>query len=360
MIMRTRLCGVLGIEYPIIQAGMGIDHPAYPLVAAVSNAGALGSLGATGRSPSELGEQIALIRQRTRRPFAVNFLVSNFNEGAFCAALEAGPAVISFALGDPGDLIRRAHAAGAIVVQQIHTVAQARQAAERGVDVMIAQGGEAGGYGQFVGTLPLLPQVVDAVRPLPVVAAGGIADGRGIAAALLLGADGVNMGTRFLASTEAPIADGWKKAIIAAQSEDAVKVEFWNVISASSSGLAGYGSVPRALRTPFYDRWAPRQAEAVQKAQELRHELEAAVAEGRFHEYMPYAGQSAGLIRDVLPVREIIRRLITEAEETLKRAPTLAATLGGRRKSVTSRRAVTRSRQRPRRARSANGRRTQE
>src|SRR2546425_212452 len=212
IVMRTRLCELLGIEYPIIQAGMGIVHPAHALVAAVSNAGALGSLGAALRSPSELREQI-----------------------------------------------------------------------------------------------PLIPQVVDAVRPLPVVAAGGIGDGRGIAAALLLGAAGVNMGTRFLASVEAPIAEGWKKLIIAAQSEDAIKVELWNDISRSPMGRAGYGTVPRALRTPFHDQWAQRRAEAVQKVEELRGEIQAAVAEGRFHEYMPFAGQSAGLIHEVLPVREIIR-----------------------------------------------------
>jgi len=316
-VVRTRLCDLLGIDHPIIQAGMGIVHPAHALVAAVSNAGGLGSLGATGRSPSELREQIALIRERTSRPFAVNFLVSALNEDTFAAALEARPAVISFALGDPGDLVRRAHAAGALVVHQVHSVAQAIQAAERGVDVLIAQGGEAGGYGQFVGTLPLIPQVVDAVRPLPVVAAGGIGDGRGIAAALLLGAEGVNMGTRFLASAESPIADGWKRAIIAARSEDAVKVEFWNDITRSPTGKAGYGTVPRALRTPFLDRWAQQRAEVMQKAEELRNEIQAALSEGRFHEYMPFAGQS-----------EIIRRLISEAEETLRRAPTLLAPMG--------------------------------
>jgi len=333
MIMRTRLCELLGIEYPIIQAGMGIVHPAHALVAAVSNAGGLGSLGAALRSPSELREQLALIRERTDRPFAVNFLVSDFSEETFAAALEARPAVISFALGDPGDLVRRAHAAGAVVVHQVHTVAQAVQAAGRGVDVLIAQGGEAGGFGQFVGTLPLIPQVVDAVRPLPVVAAGGIGDGRGVAAALLLGAEGVNMGTRFLASIEAPIGDGWKRAIITAQSEDAVKVEFWNDISRSPMGRAGYVTVPRALRTPFHDWWAQRRAEAVQRAEELRNEIQAAFAEGRFHEYMPFAGQSAGLIHEVLPVREIIRQLISQAEETLRRAPTLVATIGAGRDS---------------------------
>src|SRR3989454_1615882 len=136
---------------------MGIVHPAHALVAAVSNAGGLGSLGATGRSPSELREQIALIRERTSRPFAVNFLVSNFDEETLAAALEARPAVISFALGDPGDLVRRAHAAGALVVHQIHTPAQATQAARRGVGGLIDPGGEGGGVWELVGTPPPIP-----------------------------------------------------------------------------------------------------------------------------------------------------------------------------------------------------------
>src|SRR5256886_12435205 len=145
IVMRTRLCELLGIEYPIIQAGMGIVHPAHALVAAVSNAGALGSLGAALRSPSELREQIALIRERTTRPFAVNFVVSDFKDETFAAALDARPAVISLALGDPGDLVRRAHAAGALVVHQIPTVAQAGQASGRGGGGLGAPGRRGGG-----------------------------------------------------------------------------------------------------------------------------------------------------------------------------------------------------------------------
>src|SRR6266571_4854812 len=165
--LHTPLCTLLGIEFPIIQAGMG----------------------------------------------------------AFTFTLAARPPVIAFALGDPGDLVQRAHDVGSLVIQQVTTVQQAREAAERGVDVIIAQGGEAGGYGGTIATFTLLPQVVDAVRPLPVVAAGGIADGRGLAAALVLGAQGVNLGTRFLASVEAPISADWKQALLAAESEDAIKVE---------------------------------------------------------------------------------------------------------------------------------------
>src|SRR5262249_25820317 len=163
------------------------------------------------------------------------------------------PAVISFALGDPGDLVRQAHDVGSLVMLQVTTVAQATEAAERGVDVIIAQGGEAGGYCGDVSTIALGPQVVCAVSPIPVGAAwGGIFDGRGIAAALVLGASGVNLGTRFIATQEAPAPYTWKQAIIAAKSEDAIKVEVLNDIS-PLPGTAGFGTVLRSLRTDFLD-----------------------------------------------------------------------------------------------------------
>src|SRR5207248_4397874 len=147
-----------GSSTRIIQAGMGRFTSA-ELVAAACNAGALGNLGTNGRSAAELRDQIAAIRQRTDRPFAVNFLISDFDEESFAAALEARVPVISFALGAPGDHARRAQASGALVLHQVHTVEQARQAAEQGVDALIAQGGEVGGFGQHVGVMALVPQV---------------------------------------------------------------------------------------------------------------------------------------------------------------------------------------------------------
>ncbi len=165
-------------------------------------------------------------RDLTNRPFAVNYVVPYFDErvdertALFELGMSIRPKLVSFALADPGDLVKRAHAAGALVMHQVTTVDQAEQAAARGVDVIVAQGGEAGGYGGSVATMVLVPQVVDAVRPIPVVAAGGIFDGRGLAAALVLGAVGVNVGTRFLAAREATISDAYKQAIIAAASQD--------------------------------------------------------------------------------------------------------------------------------------------
>ena len=320
--MKTTFCDLLGIEFPIIQAGMG-PFTSAELVAAVSNAGGLGSLGAGVRSTEDLRKQVARTQELTQRPFAINHTVSTLNEEAFALTLEAKPALISFALSDPGVLVKRAHDAGILVMHQITTVQQARQAAEQGVDVIIAQGSEAGGFGGTIAGLALIPQVVDAVSPIPVIAAGGIAEGRGLAAALGLGAQGINIGTRFLASTEAPINDGWQQAILVAESEDAIKVEVWNDFLASISGE--YGTVPRSLSSPFIEEWRNRRDDAKREAERIRAEVMAAVEQGRLGELMPFAGQTAGMVWEILPAAEIVHRIVREAEEALKRTAGLVA-----------------------------------
>ena len=320
----TPLCQVLGISNPVIQAGMGIFSSA-ELAAAVSDAGGLGTVGASQRTPEQLGAEIAKTFDLTSSPFAVNHLVSALNKDAFDVTLRAKPAVVSFALGDAGDLVKQCHDTGIRVIQQVHTVRQAVEAAKHGVDVIIAQGSEAGGFGGSVAALALVPQVVDAVRPIPVVAAGGIAEGRGLAAALLLGAQGVNLGTRFLATKEAPISADWKRMIVEAHSEDAIKVEVWNDFM-PAPGRGGYGTVPRALRTPFIERWQERREQARNDPERLQRELTQAMQAGRFHETVPFSGQTVGLIRDIQPAGELVRRIVEEAEATLRRA---ASILGG-------------------------------
>jgi len=228
--LKTPLCDVFGIDVPIILAPMGTCTSA-EFAATVSNEGGLGGIGSLFRSATAVKRDIDVVRRLTSRPFAINHIPQALDGEAFRYTLEAKPAVISFALADPGDLVRQAHDVGSLVMLQVTTVAQAVQAAERGVDVIIAQGGESGGYCGEVSTMTLVLQVVDAVAPIPVVAAGGIFDGRGIAAALMLGAAGVNLGTRFIASTEAPAPKEWKQAITAARSEDAIKVDVLNDIS---------------------------------------------------------------------------------------------------------------------------------
>jgi enoyl-[acyl-carrier protein] reductase II len=313
--LHTSLCEMLGIEYPVIQAGMSLFTSA-ELVAAVSNAGGLGSLGAWRRPAEDVTRQLAMIRERTTRPFAVNFLVPDLDEPSFARTLETRPPIVSFALGDPGDLVQRVHDAGSLVMHQVTTVRQARQAVERGVDVIVAQGGEAGGYVGCVAMMALIPQVVDAVDPIPVVAAGGVADGRGLVAALALGAAGVNMGTRFLASIEAPISPEWKQMIIEAASEDAIEVPVLNDIR-PVPGARGYGSVARALRSSFTDHWAQHRDEARSNPTRVEEQLNAARVDGQLHRLMAPTGQSAGLIRDIAPAGDIVRRLIDEAEQVL-------------------------------------------
>ena len=205
--LKSSLCDLLGIEVPIILAPMGTCTSA-EFAAAVSNEGGLGGIGSLFRSTAAVKRDIETVRRLTSRPFAINHIPQALDAEAFHYTLVAKPPVISFALDDPGDMVRQAHNVGSRVMLQVTTVAQAIRAVERGVDVIIAQGGESGGYCGEVSTMTLVPQVVDAVSPIPVVAAGGIFDGRGIAAALTLGAAGVNLGTRFIASTEAPAPKG--------------------------------------------------------------------------------------------------------------------------------------------------------
>ena len=314
--LRTDLCDLLDIEVPVIQAGMGTNTSA-ELVAAVSNAGGLGSLGAWNRPADNLNQQLAAIRELTEKPFAVNHLVPDLNEEAWERTLAAKPAVISLALGDPAELVPAAHNAGSLVIQQVTTVSQAIEAFGGGVDVIIAQGGESGGFGGTISSMPLIPQIVDAVDPVPVVAAGGITDGRGLAAALMLGAVGVNLGTRFLASEEAPIHPEWKQMIVDAHSEQAVKVDVLNDIM-PVPGTVGYGAVVRSLRSPFIDEWADRREQARNDAELLGESLLTAIKSGRLHEILPVAGQSSGSISRILPAAQIVHEIADEAEQVLK------------------------------------------
>ena len=316
--LRTPFCDLFEIEAPVLQA------PAWPatspeLVAAVSQAGALGSLAAVNESADRVHALIERVRELTDRPFVVNHVVPRLDEEAFEVTLEARPAAVSFALGDPAPLVERVRAAGAKVIHQVHTVAQAREAAELGVDLVIAQGNEAGGQGLAagVGALALVPQVVDAVAPIPVLVAGGVADGRGLAAGLVLGAAGANVGTRFLASEESGTSEAWKQRIVEAQSDETVRFETWSAFMPAGSG---YDVVPRVIRTDFIERWERQPDEAREQADQLREHIMATMREGRQHEAAPFAGESVGLIHELLPAAEIVRRIVVEAEQALERA----------------------------------------
>jgi enoyl-[acyl-carrier protein] reductase II len=322
--LKTPLCDLFGIEVPIILAPMGSATSA-ELAAAVSNQGGLGGIGSLFRTTAAIKRDIDVVRTLTSRPYAVNHIPQTLDAEAFRYTLEARPAVISFALADPGDLVRQAQDVGSRVMLQITTVAQAVQAAERGVDIIVAQGGEAGGYSGDVSTMALVPQVVDAVSPTPVVAAGGIFDGRGIAAALMLGAAGVNLGTRFIACKESPAPEAWKQAIAAARSEAVIKADVLNDIS-PLPGTAGFGAVLRSIHTAFLDEWSAKREQARRERDRLRGEIISTTQAGRPHATLLTAGQTAGGITEILSVSDIMHRLVAEAEAALARAPSLVAT----------------------------------
>lgn len=314
--MRTPLCDLLDIEHPIVQASIG-PWSSVALTAAVSEAGGIGSLGTTLMAPEAIADQIRRTRELTGKPFIVNHTRRPLNEEAFELSLRERPKAISLALGDPGDLAERAHEAGCLFINQVHSVEQAIIAVEQGADAIIAQGEDAGGFGGGIGSMSLIPQVVDAIAPVPVIAAGGIADGRGLAAALALGAAGVNVGTRFVAATETEVPDEWKQRIVEAPSEDTLRISFTDHVF-PPAGAGGYlGKKPRVLRTDWVERYQEDPEAAAGLGEQLSAELIGAIRDGRGHELVPFTGQSTGLIGEILPAAEIVRRMVAEAEELL-------------------------------------------
>src|SRR5271156_3954293 len=318
--LKTPLCDVFGIDVPIILAPMGTCTSA-EFAAAVSNEGGLGGIGSLFRSTAAVKRDIDMVKRLTSRPFAINHIPQALDAETFHYTLQAKPRVVSFALADPGDLVRQAHNVGSLVMLQVTTVAQAVQGAELGVDVIVAQGSESGGYCGDVSTMTLIPQVVDAVSPIPVVAAGGIFDGRGVAAALMLGAAGVNLGTRFIASIEPPPPNEWKQAITAARSQDAAKVDVLNDIS-PIPGTKGFPTVPRSLPTAFLEEWSGKREEARRERDRLRGQIVSTTQARRQHECILWAGQTVGGINEILPVSEIMRRLMAETEAALSSVAT--------------------------------------
>jgi nitronate monooxygenase/enoyl-[acyl-carrier protein] reductase II len=309
---------MLGIEHPVIQASIGPwSSPA--LTAAVSEAGGIGSLGTALLSPPEIAEQIRRTRESTAKPFIVNHTRRPLSEEAFELTLREAPKAVSLALGEPGDLARRAHDAGCLFINQVHSVEQATEAVEQGADVIIAQGEEAGGFGGGIGSMALIPQVVDAVAPTPVVAAGGIADGRGLAATVVLGGAGVNIGTRFLAAEETEIPEDWKRRIVRARSEDTVRALFAEHVF-PPVGAGGYaGKTPRVLRTAWVDAFNAEPASAAAEGERLAAELVEAVKTGRGHELVPFTGQTAGMIDSIEPAGQIVAQIVADAEKLLAR-----------------------------------------
>jgi NAD(P)H-dependent flavin oxidoreductase YrpB (nitropropane dioxygenase family) len=321
--IRTPVCDLLDIEHPIALGGMGsATSPA--LVAAVSRAGGLGALGCHYLTPEQIRERAAGVRRETNKPFGLNFLLFDTREDSLEAALELRPAVMQFAWARPDQDLKptfdRAHEAGCKVTHMAGAVSEAVRAAEAGADVIIAQGTEGGGHVSWMASMPLIPMVVDAVAPIPVLAAGGFADGRGLAAALSLGADGILLGTRFLASEESPLHPNFKQAIVDSDGHDTQLSEIPDI----AAGQVWPGAMTRSRRNNFIERWAGREWALRQNRAEAYLKLQAARQAGDVDEGPLSMGQDAGLIHDIPPAAEIVRRIAQEAEEILaQRLPAL-------------------------------------
>jgi nitronate monooxygenase len=251
--LHIRLCDLLGIEFPILSAPMGPDVSGPELVAAVSNAGGLGIMQAQWHPAPLLRQAIRRVRQLTDKPFGVNLLLHFPCDEGVTVCVEERVPVLSFFWGDPASFIARVHAVGGKVCHQVGSAAAAQEAARAGVDVIIAQGVEAGGHvAGEVTTMALVPRVVDTVAPTPVVAAGGIADARGLVAALALGAEAVVLGTRFLATPEANAHPLYKHKLVTATEADTVRTTLFG---------HGWPDAPhRTLRTPFVEAWLGQEA----------------------------------------------------------------------------------------------------
>jgi NAD(P)H-dependent flavin oxidoreductase YrpB (nitropropane dioxygenase family) len=307
--LNTPVCRLLGIERPIVQAGMArCTTP--ELVAAVSNAGGLGIIAGRGLSADQLRREIRRVRELTSRPFGVNHIVCLMDPRAIEVTLAQRVPVLSLSWGRAVDFTYQAHEAGLKVVHMVTTPEEAGQVSSDGADVIVAQGTEGGGHVGSMTTLALVPQVVDVVGSVPVLAAGGIADGRGLAAVLMLGAQGALIGTRFLATPEARIPGHAKDMILNALGSQTVASRFYDDVFE----LVFPGATVRAIRHPLLDEWAEREQEWGLVADQLRPALEAAVTSGDF----VMAGEASGLIHDIIPAGELVERIAREAEALLE------------------------------------------
>jgi enoyl-[acyl-carrier protein] reductase II len=314
------LCRLLGIRYPICQAGM--YQVAYGrLAAAVSNAGGLGVIGSAYMPPERLRQEIRLAKSLTDKPIGVDILFARTERGSATVeayereveahievTFEEGVAVIVSGLGNPGPIVPRAHAAGMKVMALVGTARQAEAVERGGVDAVIASGHDGGGHVGRVGTIALVPRVVDVVS-VPVIAAGGLADGRGLAAALALGAAGVWMGTRFIATTEARGHDNYKRRITEIDEDG-------TVVTRAHSGKPN-----RMIRNDFTKSWEGRERDIKPYPHQLKEVGEPASYRGRIegdavNGVLP-AGQSAGLIRSIEAAGDVVRATAEDAARVL-------------------------------------------
>ena len=310
--LHTRFTELFGLEHPIMSAPMAM-HSGGTLAAAVSNAGGLGSFGGihAAQPPEWVTEQAAMVRAATDGPYAIGFITPflEFVEPYFVAALDARPDAIALSFSDPGPWAPRVKAAGCRLICQVQTLEDADLAADAGADVLVAQGNEAGGHTGSMAMLPLLVAVAERHPHVPLLAAGGIGNGRTLAAAMLAGADGAWLGTPFLATKEAvEIDDSYKAAIVASDGGDTVWTHAYDI----ASGMpwpAGIGE--RVRRDAFTDEWSAREDELRQRREEI--------TAGQPVRY----GQSAAFVDGVTTAADVVHHLSEDAEQVLRQRPSV-------------------------------------
>ncbi len=312
---RTPFCDRVGVALPIVLAGMGgVSWPR--LVAAVSNAGGLGVYGAAGLEPAQIRDHIQEIKSLTDRPWALDLLVpmAGVFDAQIDVMLDEGCPIFLSALGLPVELLPQLRRAGMKVGAMIGAPRHARKVVAAGVDFIVAQGTDAGGHTGNIGTFSLLPQVVAVAGDTPVLAAGGIAHGSQLVAALAMGAQGVVLGTRFIASNEAHALDSWKQRIVAAEASDTTLTRCYS------------GKQMRALRNPYVDSWLGREADIQPFPQQIEVSLRAGVldmfgtSDDPDRGCLP-TGQGCGGIHDVKPASTIVGDFLAEAQAALARLP---------------------------------------
>ncbi len=312
--LHTPICDKLGIEYPIFLAGMG-GVSLSKLVAAVSNAGGLGLMGAATLEPETLRQEIRQTRELTDKPFAVDLLAPDpaMIRPHMQVVFEEGVKIFVAGLAVPEEFIKEMHERDMLVMVMCGRVRHAQKSVAAGADIVAAQGTEAGGHTGEIGALALIPQVVDAVS-VPVIAAGGMADGRGLVASLALGAEGAIFGTRFIATPEAQAAPGYRDAIVRATEADTMRTRAYT------------GKTARTIKTPYAEEWETRADEIqpfpMQAAISVQNQVMdyPGVTESfdATRTFMP-AGQGAGMIREIKPAADVFRDIVREAEAVIEK-----------------------------------------
>ncbi|MHB8667324.1 MAG: NAD(P)H-dependent flavin oxidoreductase [Burkholderiales bacterium] len=322
----TALTELFGLQHPIILGPMA-GVAGGELAAAVSNAGGLGLVGGGYGDPAWLRTELSRVKAATQRPWGVGLITWSANPAVLELVLSYRPHALMLSFGDPRPYAAAIKSAGCKLICQAQGLEEARLAQEAGADLIVAEGTEAGGHGGRRATLPLVPAVVDAVAPTPVVAAGGIADGRGLAAALMLGAHGALIGTRFYASAEALGQDGAKQRIVAARGEDTARTRIFDIIRGHAWPPIYTG---RALRNDFMRRWDGRERDLAQALETEGARYRAAARDGDFDTAVVWAGEAVDLINSVESASVLVARISAAAEAQLNRGAGLIRHSGRR------------------------------